>query len=306
MTELGLIAPAPLTEEAEARCLSILPSEAHAALAPFSVSRFLGEARACRYYFRDYFRIYYVEKGYVTLSAGEERLRLGWGDIVIVPPDRDHELAPSTADAVIFACSFTIGMIEDILRTQSGTGGTLSRLFNAGSCTVIQPVPADLQLHLVHLMEFLLYEAKREGAFFAVKNCLATLLCVCSELYRAQEAAPEAAEKNSVVYAIHYMKRNYALPLTVDGMAELTRMSRKEFYRRFRRFTGRTMHEFLNGVRIARALEIMASAEGALSLSALAEHCGFADYATFYRNFLKTVGTSPTAYLARHGGASVT
>ena len=282
----------------EGRCLNITPSAAHSALAPFRILRSCYDGLPRTYCHRDYFVLYYTEKGYVTLRAEGQEIRLGYGDIAIAPPERRHTVSLCTADSVIYECAFTIGWIEDILKTRAGTGGTLSRIFNSGRCAVIQPVPADLQLHLGHMMEFMVYAAQKRDSECAIKNCLATLLCVYSSLYRAGEAAPEAAEKNSVVYAVHYIKGHYAEALTVDAMAELTRMSRKEFCRRFRRFTGKTMHEFLNGVRIAKALEVIAASEGRLSLSALAGLCGYADYTTFYRNFQRIVGETPASYLS--------
>ena len=259
------------------------------------------DGRERTYHFRDYFRLYYVECGYATLQA-DSGVRLGYGDIAILPPDCMHRVSLSTTDTELYECSFTIRLVEDILRAHAGTGGTLSRLFNSGGCVVIRPVPADLQIHLQHLMEFILYEAERPQSEYAVKNCLATLLCVFSNLYRAQESAPEALEKNSVVYAIHYIKQNYAEPITIDGMAALTCTSRKDFCRRFKQFTGKTLHAFVSGVRIGKALEVLNAAEGDVTLSSLARLSGYEDYTTFYRNFQKIVGTSPAEYLAARGG----
>ena len=119
-----------------------------------------------------------------------------------------------------------------------------------------------------------------------------------SDLYRAQESAPEAAEKNSVVYAIHYIKKHYAEPITIDGMAALTHTSRKDFCRRFKQFTGKTLHAFVSGVRIAKALEVLNAAEGDVSLTSLARLAGYEDYTTFYRNFQRVVGVSPAEYMA--------
>ena len=289
--------PADAMPEEADRCLSISPSEGHQRLAPFVITRSGNDGRERDYYFRDYFRFYYVFCGYATLTLGEDSARLGYGDIVIVPPDRAHRVRLATADTSLYECSFTIGVVEDILKRRAGTGGTLSRLFNADGYVLIRPVPADLQIHLQHLMEFLVYEADRPNSLEAVKNLLASLLCVFSELYRAQESAPEAAEKNSVVYAIHYIKQNCAAPLTIEGMAALTSMSRKDFCRRFKRFTGKTLHEYLNAERIRRALEVIATSGGAVTLASLAALCGYADYTTFYRNFLRIVGTSPAEYM---------
>ena len=288
-----------VTEADEGRCLAITPSAAHCHLPPFAITQSGDDGRERSYYFRDYFRLYYVLRGYVSLSADENGARLGYGDIAIVPPDRAHKVKLCTAETRLYECSFTIGLVEDILRTQAGTGGTLSSLFNADGYVVIQPVPADLQIHLQHLMDFLLYEAGRPNGQYAVKNMLASLLCVFSDLYRAQESAPEAAEKNSIVYALHYIKRNFASPLTIDGMATLTSMSRKDFCSRFKRFTGKTLHEYLNGERIRHAIEVISAAGGNVSLTALAVHCGYTDYATFYRNFLRIVGASPAAYIEK-------
>ena len=280
------------------RCLSIAPSPEHHRLAPFVITRSGNDGRTREYYFRDYFRLYYVAVGYVTLSFDDASVRLGYGDIVIVPPEHAHRVRPATADTVLYECSFTIGVVEDILKNRAGSGGTLSRLFNTEGYVLVQPVPADLQIHLQHLVDFLVYEAGRPDSLAAVENLLASLLCVFSELYRTQESAPDAAEKNSIVYAIHYIKHNFATPLTIDGMAALTLMSRKDFCRRFKRFTGKTLHEYLNAERIRRALEVIAASGGAVTLNSLASLCGYADYATFYRNFLRIVGTSPTEYIA--------
>ncbi len=283
----------------EERCLAISPSDRHSALPPFQITHSVYDGRERSYFYRDLFRFYYVERGYVALAAGDRNARLGYGDIAILPPDCPHTAALVTPDTELYECSFTIGLVEDILKNQAGTGGTLSRLFNSGELVIIQPVPADLQLHLQHLMEFILFEATRQNSEYAIKNSLAALLCVFSNLYRTQESAPEAIEKNSVVYAIHYIKQHYAERITTDGMAALIHTSRKDFCRRFKLFTGKTLHEFVNGVRIAKATEVLNAAGGDMSLSALAALAGYADYTTFYRNFTRIVGASPLEYEER-------
>ena len=287
-----------LPDAEDERCLAITPSDRHASLPPFVITHSIYDGRARSYYYRDYFRLYYVERGYITLAVGDHAARLSYGDIAIVPPDRSHAVTLSTADTELYECSFTIGLVEDILKNHAGTGGTLSLLFNSGDLVLIRPVPADLQMHLCHLMEFILFEAGKERSEHAVKNCLAALLCVFSDLYRARESAPETLEKNSVVYAVHYIKEHYAESITLDGMAALTNTSRKDFCRRFRQFTGKTLHAFVSGVRIGKALEVLNAAEGDVSLSSLALLAGYEDYTTFYRNFIKIVGVSPTEYLS--------
>lgn len=281
-------------------CLTVKPSEIGRRLPKFRILQLLGDTPQSLRRERDCFLLYYTKKGYVTLSGEGVDLRLGYGSIAILPPDIAHTVTFNTAGAEVSACAFTIGFVETILQNQAGSGGTLSRLFNAGECMLVSPVPADTQIHLQHLMDFMLHEyrADRLLAEHAIRNCLATVLCVFSELYQEQLAAPEMREKNSIVYAIHYIKTNYQKPLGLDDVAHLTRMTRKDFCHRFKKFSGMTFHSFLSKTRIEAAMKILKEAEEGLSLTTLAELSGYESYVTFYRNFVKQVGMPPADYLA--------
>ena len=280
-------------------CLHFKPSSNGRRLPKFRMFRPTGDAVTTRCE-TDCFLLYYTVKGYVTIRAEGTDLRLGYGSIAILPPGLSHTVTLNTAGAEVSACAFTIDFIEEILQRQAGSGGTLSRIFNAGECVLLSPVPADTQIHLQHLMDFMLHESAsgRLNAEHAVRNCLATILCVFSELYREQLEAPEMQEKNSVVYAISYVKANYEKPLTIDEVAHLTRMTRKDFCRRFKKFSGMTFHSFLNKTRIQAALRIMKESGGEMPLITLASLCGFESYVTFYRNFIKHVGIPPAEHLA--------
>ena len=166
----------------------------------------------------------------------------------------------------------------------------LSGLFNSGSPVVIAPVPAEMQIHLQHLMEFMKFEYERgkDASELALRNCLATLFCVFLELLREQNNAP-APEKSGILYAISYVKKHYQEELSADGMAKLICMSKKEFVARFKTFSGRSFHDFLNKTRIEKATEILKKSEGNVTLSSLAQLCGYENYITFYRNFVKAM-----------------
>ena len=103
---------------------------------------------------------------------------------------------------------------------------------------------------------------------------------------------------NHAMDIVGCIKKHYAEPITIEGMAALTHTSRKDFCRRFKQFTGKTLHAFLSGVRIGKALEVLNAADGDVPLTSLAHLAGYEDYTTFYRNFQKIVGVSPAEYTA--------
>ena len=253
------------------------------------------------YFYRNHFRLYHVVRGYATVVANDrESIRLRCGDICILPPDVKHTLRANTSVAELYVFSFSIDFIEHILQHQAGSGGLLSRLFNSGAPVIIAPVPAEMQIHLEHLMEFMRYEYEHgmgDGEL-AVRNCLATVFCVFLELLRAQESILAPTDKSGILYAIDYVKANYTQEISVDFIAKTVRMSKKEFVSRFKSFSGRSFHDFLNKTRIDKAAELLRKGED-ISLAELAWLCGYENYVTFYRNFIKYTGISPADFNAK-------
>jgi len=66
----------------------------------------------------------------------------------------------------------------------------------------------------------------------------------------------------------------------------------------FRHFTGKTPTEFLTGVRISHACYLIDTYKNSLSLSEIAEKCGFTDYVYFSRRFKQIMGVSPQKYMS--------
>lgn len=251
------------------------------------------------YFYRNHFRVYYVVKGYVTIFCDEgERRRLGYGDISIIPPNVRHTVCVNTANTELYSFTFSIDFVENILQNQAGTSGVLSAIFNNMKLIVIAPVPAEMQLHLNHIMDFMSYECsgKSGGTELVLRNAFATVLCIFLELLQKQQSEQSLSEKNGIIYAISYVKANYSDSLTPCDVAAKANMSVKNFISGFKRFSGHTFHDFLNKVRIEKAVEILKSESGEISFLELSDILGYDNYITFYRNFIKYTGLSPAKF----------
>lgn len=64
----------------------------------------------------------------------------------------------------------------------------------------------------------------------------------------------------------------------------------------FKRHTGKTPLEFLNGLRMKHACYLIDVYKDTLSLFEIAEKCGYFDYAYFSKKFKKYTGLSPRSY----------
>lgn len=66
----------------------------------------------------------------------------------------------------------------------------------------------------------------------------------------------------------------------------------------FKKITGKTPIEFLTKVRISHACFLIDTYKSSLSLSEIAEKCGYTDYVYFSRKFKQVTGVSPRMYMA--------
>lgn len=105
--------------------------------------------------------------------------------------------------------------------------------------------------------------------------------------------APVSNEKsNSIRYFIDY---NYDKPITVPDIAEATFMSVAYASRLFKKETGLTIKAYLNLRRVTQAKNLMMEGRKATEIF---DKCGFLDYSTFYRAFVKYVGMAPKEFKA--------
>jgi AraC family transcriptional regulator len=103
-----------------------------------------------------------------------------------------------------------------------------------------------------------------------------------------------SAVPDPVLRAVDTMLRDYARPLTVEGLAAASAMSPRHFERRFKALTGLPPRRFLIGVRLAAARDLLHDSDA--TVEAIAGWVGFGDVAHFTRTFTANAGLSPTAF----------
>ena len=67
----------------------------------------------------------------------------------------------------------------------------------------------------------------------------------------------------------------------------------------FRKITGKTPVAFLTDIRMRQACFLIETFASTLTLSQIAENCGFTDYVYFSKKFKSFMGISPTEYKNR-------
>lgn len=95
--------------------------------------------------------------------------------------------------------------------------------------------------------------------------------------------------------AFDYIEQNIEKQFTLDELAEVANFSKYHFHRIFQACVGETPFQFITRVRLEKAASAFSMREE-LSISEIANKCGFTDVSIFSRNFKNYFKKSPSAY----------
>lgn len=113
-------------------------------------------------------------------------------------------------------------------------------------------------------------------------------------------AAPEHYPKmylyRRLVQAKLFIDAHYAEPIDLENIADEAYFSKFHFIKQFKSIYQQTPHQYLIGVRIAKATQLLG--EG-MPVSDVCYAVGFESVSTFSGLFKKLTGNTPSAYLAQ-------
>jgi len=95
--------------------------------------------------------------------------------------------------------------------------------------------------------------------------------------------------------AIDHVTANLEGPLRLDDVARVAGFSPYHFHRIFQSLVGETLRDFVNRVRLERAVYLIAHGDPS-SLTDVALACGFSSSSVFSRSFRTRFGVSPRAF----------
>lgn len=91
-----------------------------------------------------------------------------------------------------------------------------------------------------------------------------------------------------------YLEQNFALPLTLENIAEEFGLDKFALCKKYKSLTGNTVMETLKKVRIKKAKQLLWVTRE--SVENIGVTCGFTDTSYFIKNFKDVTGTTPKQY----------
>ena len=104
---------------------------------------------------------------------------------------------------------------------------------------------------------------------------------------------------NELKNAMNFLENNFDLPVTLNGIAEVSGYSASHLEKLFKEYTGNAPMQYLNNLRLERAKRLLSSTQ--LPLADVAAQTGFKNDRSLMYMFKNRYGTSPTQYRKRGG-----
>jgi len=248
----------------------------------------------------NYYQIYYLKSGKLIHHLENADAELKARDVFIIPPNLPHYIETASRDVCFYSISFTKRYITECISSNKLAADFIHCITDLSSEGVVEP-SMTLRLEDAALAYVLVQKIMQEfssditGKDQLIKSALSLLISVFARAYLEDkcENVKFVSEREAIMHCIGYINNHLSEPVTLCEMAQRTAMSKSSFCETFRKVTGETFRQYLNRKRVEAAADLIKSGTPVFRA---AMDMGYDDLSTFYRNFKKHFGVSPSEY----------
>jgi AraC-like DNA-binding protein/mannose-6-phosphate isomerase-like protein (cupin superfamily) len=249
------------------------------------------------YHNHDFYEIYLFLSGEVTYIIEGKSYQLRPGDIILINNKELHR--PSIKLGVPYE-RIVIWVSPNFIKSLSILGENLSMCFESTSknrYNLLRPNPQILAYinEIVSRIEYVCSQLSYGSTI--LKNIYMTELIVY--LNRAylntniEDIKVDISYNNKINSIVRYINENLGGDLSLDKLSTKFFMSKYHLLREFTKFTGYTIHRFIQKKRLILAKSLL---NESAQITEVCMQCGFSDYSNFLRSFKKEYGISPKKY----------
>ena len=244
----------------------------------------------------DFYEIYLFLRGNVSYSVESRTYHLAPGDILLISPLELHQPRIS-AQAEAYE-RIVLWIDRAYLEQLSSAQTSLTQCFDVsmpGHSNLLRLAPAQRDA-VADLMEKLVGAGEDDayGSDLLATSYLTQLLvhlnCFAQDA-PPQKAPPEAS--GAVARVLQYINEHYHEDLSLDFLAAKFFISKYHLSHEFGRLVGTSVYRYIIQKRLVIAKQMLS---GGLAPTEVYGHCGFGDYANFYRAFKAEYHISPKEF----------
>ncbi|ALS28641.1 AraC family transcriptional regulator [Paenibacillus cisolokensis] len=276
---------------------------------PFKILRYTSTSLKQPLHTHEYIQIAYVLRGMCNHQLRGKSLKVSRGDIFIISPGVVHSLsAIDDKPYEVVLLDFMPFLVRDYVKPFSSTLLALLQPSEGRSDSRQQPwlhIAKGKQLLVEQLLQDIQdeFEHREAGFEFSVRISLVKLLILIDREFRKSRRnparQPALADQHPIDAVKRYIYDNYSQDIPLEHGAMIANMAPAYFSHMFKKETGQSFVDFMNEVRIERAMELIR--QGTHTITHIGYQVGFHHLSHFIRTFKKRTGITPTEYKKTFG-----
>lgn len=229
---------------------------------------------------RDYHFLHAIieGEGYLTIEGVKRKVQKG--DVFVVPAEILSKIEADPQDPYQYCWVGFGGKDANALLQSCG--------FSIQNGFIIQPP------NFKEIKEVLLSMARIERKNIGTPYWLLGQLYIAFSLLSFERPSQEFRRKDFVKEAIEYMDEEFSSGISISEVAKKIHVERTYFFRRFKKEIGVSPSDYLLGVRLEKAKDLLRNSN--LSIASIAKAVGYNNYVTFTESFTKKMGLRPSEY----------
>ncbi|MCC3373605.1 AraC family transcriptional regulator [Cohnella sp. REN36] len=278
---------------------------------PFAILRYSSQQLNQPMHVHNYIQFVYVLRGVCHHQMRGKLLKVSRGDLFIIAQHTEHSLrAIEGTDFEVAVIDFMPSMVREYLRPYTDTLHPLLEPIDLD-----EPLSPEYQswIHLSKekqaFVELILqdmqeeYEHREVGYRSSILLNLARLLILIDrhsrKIKRTSARQAPGAGTSPIEAVKRYIYDNYSGDIPLEQAVYIANMAPAYFSHQFKKETGQNFVDFVNEVRIERAMELIR--RGTHTITSIGFLVGFRHLSHFIRTFKKRCGITPTEYKKTFG-----
>lgn len=252
----------------------------------------------------EFVQIIYVVKGSSGHVLNDNQFTIYKGDIFIMPPYVPHYFIPG-GDAEIFEYEFTPEFINEKFSSDYKDNSFMDFAYLEPFLVTenkIKPrlnLSGNVQRDVENIFNNILleYEQREKDFDLVIKALTLQLLITVSRQYNRNDETDEnnnvfMKHRDSLIKTIDFINEHYSESISLDDVVRVSLLSKSYFGCLFKHMIHKTFTEYLNGVRISKAIELLKTRHD-LKVIDICFMTGYNNVNHFNRIFKAETGCTP-------------
>ena len=253
-----------------------------------------------------FIEIAFIKSGQGFHRIGESTVPISQGSIFIINREIPHAFYPNPGTSlVVYNCIFLPGFLDYRL-LESRDFSEISHHFLLQAFfpqEFILPQKIQCTAHEFRIIEELFldmhfeYSKKQEGYTLILKaHVLKLLVWIFRSILKTErnQTLSESTHLSLIRKTVEHLKLHYNKEFKLDKLAMMSLLSPSHFSRQFKEYTGMTVSEYVQKIRINEACKLLHETDRKISDIAL--EVGYRDLKFFIDLFKRVTGCTPSWY----------